>query len=109
MSPALVGTAGIRTSSVRYSSDDHYVDRAESGRQRRAQRFNDTSPVLGVVFHAADDLNLYASYGEGFETPTFAELAYRNGGTGLNFGLQPATSRASEVGVKVPDRRRATG
>ena len=59
-----------------------------------ASSFSDTSPVLGVVFHATDDLNVYASYGEGFETPTFAELAYRPGGTGLNFALQPATSRA---------------
>src|SRR5204862_348811 len=65
-----------------------------------SQSFDDTSPVLGVVFHATETLNLYASYGEGFETPTFAELAYRSGGTGLNFGLQPATSRATEIGVK---------
>lgn len=100
-------TAGIRTSSVRYGSDDHYVT-AQNPDDSGSQRFNDTSPVLGVVFHAADNLNVYASYGEGFETPTFAELAYRNGSTGLNFALQPATSRASEVGVKyrVGDRHR---
>jgi iron complex outermembrane recepter protein len=99
MSARWSATAGVRTSSVRYGSDDHYVT-AQNPDDSGAQRFNDTSPVAGVVFHAADNLNLYASYGEGFETPTFAELAYRNGATGLNFGLQPATSRASEVGVK---------
>jgi iron complex outermembrane receptor protein len=39
--------------------------------------------------------------GQGFETPTFAELAYRPGGaTGLNFALRPATSRSAEVGAK---------
>jgi iron complex outermembrane recepter protein len=92
-------TAGIRTSSVRYGSDDHYVT-AQNPDDSGAQRFDDTSPVAGVVFHAADNVNVYASYGEGFETPTFAELAYRNGGTGLNFALRPATSRASEIGVK---------
>lgn len=99
MSARWSATAGVRTSSVRYGSDDHYVT-TQNPDDSGAQRFNDTSPVAGIVFHAADNLNVYASYGEGFETPTFAELAYRNGATGLNFGLQPATSRASEVGVK---------
>ena len=92
-------TAGVRTSSVRYESVDHYTT-AQNPDDSGTQRFNDTSPVLGVVFHASDDLNLYASYGEGFETPTLAELAYRIGGTGLNFALRPATSRATEMGVK---------
>ena len=107
LSPKWSVTAGIRTSSVRYESDDRYVTE-QNPDDSGSQRFNDTSPVLGVVFHALDNLNLYASYGEGFETPTFAELAYRSGGTGLNFGLQPATSRATEIGVKyrVGDRYR---
>jgi len=99
LSAAWSATAGIRTSTVHYESVDHYVTESnpdDSG----TQRFNDTSPVLGVVFHANDDLNVYASYGDGFETPTLAELAYRNGGTGLNFALQPATSHAAEMGVK---------
>jgi len=46
-------------------------------------------------------MNAYANIGEGFETPTFAELAYRPGGaTGLNFALRPATSLHREVGLK---------
>lgn len=93
-------TAGIRTSSVRYGSVDHYITDAnpdDSGNQR----FRDTSPVLGLVFHASNQVNVYASYGEGFETPTFVEMAYRDAGTGLNFALQPATSRALETGVKM--------
>ena len=92
-------TGGIRTSTVRYASDDHYIT-AQNPNDSGSRRFRDTSPTLGVVFHASADLNVYASYGEGFETPTFAELAYRSGGTGLNFDLQPATSRAAEIGVK---------
>jgi iron complex outermembrane receptor protein len=100
-------TAGIRASTVRYASDDHYVT-AQNPDDSGNRRFRDTSPMFGVVFHATDDLNVYASYGEGFETPTFAELAYRAGGTGLNFALQPATSRAAEIGIKhrVGDRHR---
>jgi iron complex outermembrane receptor protein len=103
------GTAGIRTSNVHYSSDDHYVT-AQNPNDSGSRHFNDTSPVGGIVFHASDRLNVYASYGEGFETPTFAELAYRIGGSGLNFALEPARSRATEVGVKyrLADRHRFT-
>jgi iron complex outermembrane receptor protein len=48
-------------------------------------------------------VNLYASYGKGFETPTLNDLAYRstNGSLpGLNFALHPARSDNFEVGVK---------
>ncbi len=51
-------------------------------------------------------MNLYASYGKGFETPTLNDLAYRstNGSLpGLNIGLQPARSNNYEVGVKAGD------
>ncbi|HEX7328436.1 MAG TPA: TonB-dependent receptor [Casimicrobiaceae bacterium] len=100
-------TAGVRTSSVRYTSVDHYVTGA-NGNDSGNRDFSNTSPVAGVVFHATDNVNLYTSYGEGFETPTFTEIAYRDNGTGLNFALQPATSRAFEVGAKFlwPDGQR---
>jgi iron complex outermembrane receptor protein len=99
LSAAWSATAGVRSSSVRYESIDHYIT-DQNPDDSGDRRFSDTSPVLGVVFHANDRLNLYASYGEGFETPTFAEMAYRSGGTGLNFALVPATSRALEIGFK---------
>lgn len=107
--PRWSGTLGVRTSNVHYTSDDHYVT-ATNPDDSGSQRFDDTSPVGGIVFHATNDLNAYASYGEGFETPTFAELAYRVGGSGLNFALQPARSRATEIGLKyrLDDRQRAT-
>jgi iron complex outermembrane receptor protein len=97
--PAFAATVGLRSSVVRYKSEDHYITAAnpdDSGNRR----FTNTSPVLGLVYHASPDVNVYASYGRGFETPTFAEMAYNPIGTGLNFGLDPATSRAVEVGVK---------
>ena len=62
--------------------------------------YSHASPVAGVVWHAAKGANVYANWGDGFETPTFIELAYRNAGTGLNFGLQPAISQSTEIGVK---------
>src|SRR5689334_19568863 len=93
------GTLGIRNSNVRYDSEDHYVT-DQNPDDSGSRHFSDTSPVAGIVFHANDHLNAYLSYGEGFETPTFAEIAYRNGGSGLNFSLEPARSRATELGVK---------
>ena len=56
-----------------------------------------------MVLHAAPAVNLYASYGKGFETPTLNDLAYRsvNGSLpGLNTALKAARSDNYEVGVK---------
>lgn len=44
---------------------------------------------------------LFASVGEGFETPTLTEMAYRNNGTGLNDRLQPSTNRQAEFGWRI--------
>jgi iron complex outermembrane receptor protein len=98
--PAFSVTAGLRFSDVAFRADDHYVTAVnpdDSGRRD----FSNASPVLGVVWHAGESANLYVNYGEGFETPTFAELAYRVGGPGLNLGLNAGTSRALEFGGKV--------
>lgn len=98
-SDALSVLAGWRYSDVRFNTADHYVNEInpdDSGRRN----YSHGSPVIGAVWHAAEGINVYANYGEGFETPTFAELAYRPVGTGLNLGLQPAVSSSAEIGVK---------
>ncbi len=106
--PQLSLTLGVRSSQVRYTSVDHYIVGAnpdDSG----SRNFYNTSPVAGAVWHVDDTLNAYVSYGQGFETPTFAEIAYRPTGTGLNLALDPATSTAWEVGMKwFPDGRSAS-
>ena len=97
--PAVSLLAGLRASSIDFRVDDHYVNAAnpdDSG----TRDFRHTSPVAGIVWNIAKDVRAYASHGEGFETPTFAELAYRPGGPGLNLALDAATSRANEVGLK---------
>ena len=97
---ALSLSGGARHSRVKFDSSDHYivgVNPDDSGKVSYAR----ATPVLGVLFKLAPQWNVYANYGEGFETPTFAELAYRPGGaTGFNFALQPASSRHAEFGVK---------
>ncbi len=93
-------SGGARNSRVKFDSKDHYIigiNPDDSGKVN----YTRTTPVMGLLFKASPQWNLYANYGEGFETPTFAELAYRpNGATGLNFGLQPASSRHAEFGIK---------
>jgi iron complex outermembrane receptor protein len=91
--------AGARASRVRFAVSDDFVN-ASSADDSGSVRFNHASPVLGTVWHVTDVLNLYANLGQGFETPTLAEAAYRAGGSGPNFGLRAASSRQAEAGLK---------
>ncbi len=92
--------AGVRRSRVAFDSDDRYVvgpNPDDSG----STDFSAWTPTAGVVYHLGESVNVYASVGRSFETPTFIEVAYRPGGaTGLNLELQPSVSRHAEVGVK---------
>ena len=93
--------AGIRHSRVRFESRDFFIA-AGNPNDSGSIRYVRTSPVVGATFDVAPRLKIYANVGKGFETPTFAELAYRTDGTpGLNFALRPAVSTHYEAGVKV--------
>ncbi|MGC2520875.1 MAG: TonB-dependent receptor [Burkholderiales bacterium] len=102
-------TLGVRTTRVAFDSKDYFITGSnpdDSG----GIAFTNTSPVAGLTYRVAPEMNLYASAGRGFETPTFAELAYRNGATGLNFDLKPSHSTNYEVGLKgrIADYQRFT-
>lgn len=91
--------AGLRSTQVRSAVADRFVTPAnpdDSG----SRSWRHTSPALGVVWSAADHLNLYANVGQGFETPTLSEMAYSPGNVGPNYGLQAATSVHAELGAK---------
>ncbi len=117
---------GLRYTDVNFDSDDHFIctlsqvtapgarpgtcsgsttgitaanfNPDDSGRQTYAA----WTPALGLVFALTPAANLYANVGKTFETPTFAELAYRpDGGSGLNFALEAATSWHYEIGAKL--------
>lgn len=91
---------GVRRTRVAFDSDDRYVAGINPDDSGSAD-FSAWTPTAGVVRHLNDAVNLYASVGRSFETPTFIELAYRPGGAiGLNFDLQPSISRHAEAGVK---------
>jgi iron complex outermembrane receptor protein len=81
-------------------SDDHYIT-ATNGDDSGNADYGATTPVAGLMYRATEHWHLYASYGDGFETPTFNELGYRpDGTTGINFNLVPARSKNGEIGSK---------
>ena len=92
--------AGLRHSRVKFSSNDYFIA-AGNPNDSGALDYSRTTPAAGVTYKITPTLNVYANVGKGFETPTFAELAYRpGGGTGLNFALRPANSLHREIGLK---------
>jgi len=95
-------SGGLRHSEVKFKSEDHFIT-PTNGDDSGSIEFSETTPVVGVVFKFNPVFNLYANAGKGFETPTFAELAYRSvsaTSTGLNFALKPAESNNYEIGAK---------
>ena len=90
---------GLRNTRVAFNTRDFFISGA-NGDDSGATKYTNTSPVAGATFRMLPDLNLYASAGRGFETPTFVELAYRTAGPGLNFALKPSRSSTVEIGVK---------
>jgi len=91
---------GLRHSGVKFGSDDHYVT-ADDPDDSGSRRFTSTDPVAGVLYRVSPHLNVYANYGQGFETPTLSEFAYRSDGqAGFNESLRPSRSRDYEAGLK---------
>jgi iron complex outermembrane receptor protein len=102
--------AGLRASEIKFDSRDYYIVPG-NGDDSGAKDFHNVNPAIGVLLEATAALNLYANAGRGFETPTFAEMAYKpTGGSGINFALEAATSNNLEVGAKwrINDQVRAT-
>jgi iron complex outermembrane receptor protein len=90
----------VRHSDVQFRSNDHFIT-ATNPNDSGSIAYGATSPVAGLLFKAQPWLHLYASYGQGFQTPLGSELAYKpDGGSGLNFGLLPARNITTEVGAK---------
>jgi iron complex outermembrane receptor protein len=96
--------AGVRHTKIKFKVNDKMPvilpnDPDSSG----SIEYSNTSPILGATFKVTPAFNLYANYGEGFETPTFIEMTYvgnPNLGKGPNLGLKPSKSRNYEIGAK---------
>jgi iron complex outermembrane recepter protein len=98
--PEWQAIAGVRASRVSFNFDD----RLNTGTANTSGNveYRNTSPVVGLVWHAAETLNVYANLGTGFETPTLAESANRpNVLPGPNLSLKPSKSTQAEIGLKL--------
>ena len=96
-----IAIAGVRANRVTFDSVDHFIVLPANPDDSGNRNFDDTTPTAGLLYRITPTASAYVSYGQGFETPTLAEMAYKpGGGTGLNFGLDPATSRHWEAGIK---------
>jgi iron complex outermembrane recepter protein len=91
---------GVRHDDVRFNEHDFYITALNPDDSGRVT-YSATTPVVALQLRPSSALRVYASYGRGFETPSFNELGYRgDGGAGLAFDLQPARSRHFELGAK---------
>ncbi len=94
-------SGGVRRSSVSFDVRDDFVT-AFNPDDSGSKRYAATNPVIGLLHALSDTVDLYASVGRGFETPTFAELAYRPDGVpGLKFALEPSRSTNHEAGIRM--------
>ena len=95
-------TTGARQSNVTLKSRDDMTTGVDGS---GSVNYSATSPVLGLTWHAQDNLNVYVNQGKGFETPTMSEVAYS--GTNLssftekfNPTLLASRSKHLEIGTK---------
>ena len=101
LAPDWMLTAGLRSGRLRVQTRDHYI---ANGDDSGTLSYGYTTPVVALQWLPSPAWNLYVSAGQGFESPTLNELAYRpDGGTGFNTTLQPQTSLQVEVGAKWRD------
>ncbi|OYW02134.1 MAG: ligand-gated channel protein [Acidiphilium sp. 37-64-53] len=100
LTPKIIFDAGLRHSQDYFSVQDLYVT-PKLTNDTGSVSYSHTSLVAGVTYHLTSTTNLFADYGEGFETPTLDQLAYLpNGEAGFNAALVPTTSENYEAGIK---------
>lgn len=98
-----LGTLGVRSGKVRFEADDHYIVGANAD-DSGSLSYRYTNPVAAIQWRGLEDWNFYVSAGRGFESPTFAELAYRpDNGAGFNEALDAQESKQVEIGAKWRD------
>ena len=110
---------GVRYSSVRFICNDYLIDLSKNndGSEKNPngsgnRDYTATTPVLGITDYATENLNGYANYGQGFESPTLAEMAYstkanaNSPAASFNPTLNAANSHHYEIGGKgAPSRQ----
>ena len=98
--PGWAASLGLRSGRVAFRSADHYIS-GGNGDDSGALDYRYTNPVAALQWRVLEGLALHLSAARGFESPTFAELAYRpDGGSGFNSALKAQRSQQWELGAK---------
>jgi iron complex outermembrane receptor protein len=101
LAPTVMATLGLRSGRLKVETKDQYLS---NGDDSGWLSYGYNTPVVALQWLPSPGLNLYVSAGQGFESPTLNELAYRpDGATGFNTTLQPQTSLQLELGAKWRD------
>ncbi|OEY70932.1 hypothetical protein BI198_03755 [Rheinheimera salexigens] len=96
----LTWLAGLRVSNLSFDVSDRYIIAGLSPDDSGQTRYQESSWTSGLNYQLTSEWALFTAVGDGFETPTLTELAYRNDGTGLNPDLGPALITQYEAGIK---------
>lgn len=87
---------GWRSNHYRYQVADHFIQGTnpdDSG----GRQFQGHNVAAGLLWQIDAAQSIQWSYGQGFELPTLADLAYRVDGAGLNSTLVPAENQQWEL------------
>ncbi|ATO19679.1 TonB-dependent siderophore receptor [Acinetobacter sp. LoGeW2-3] len=91
--------AGLRYSNVHFKTEDHYTV-GENGDNSGKTTYEKLLPSVALSWKIIPDAMIYGSYAQGFETPTFTEMAYPADGSNETLGLKAAESETYEIGLK---------
>lgn len=90
--------AGLRYSNVYFKSKDKFLSNGDNSGKTDYQKL---LPSLALSWQPLPELMAYASYAQGFETPTFTEMSYpANTAENRSLSLKVAESESYEVGLK---------
>ncbi len=92
----LTVSAALRQDYTDYEVTDRFLEDGDDSGERD---FDETSPMLGVIWEFRPNMAVYANVAQSFETPTSTELANPNGG-GFNPDLDPQKATSYELGLK---------
>lgn len=99
--------AGLRYNHVEFDVDDNFIlsnaclnPQTENCDDSGSVTYREWTPTLGASYALLPNLNIYASWGKGLETPTLNELSYSGPDNSFGFELKPATSEQFEIGLK---------
>lgn len=91
--------AGLRYSNVHFKTEDHYITNVNGDNSGKTD-YQKLLPSIALSWQIVPELMTYVSYAQGFETPTFTEMAYPAVESSTPFTLDAASSDTYEIGVK---------